>query len=260
MYRALVQVGDDGQVTLSEEELHHLVRVRRLQPGQLFRGLDGLGKEFRCRLERDQGRWWGKVEEVRTQRQPLLKMTLVQSLVKGDRFEWVLEKATELGVWEVVPIVTWRTEVRLGDRREQNKIARWNKIMLGAVKQSGQSRVPHLRRAVTLEAFLSEETISSTAFRLDEARGTCFRDLLSQHRGSRQSLLFVGPEDGWDDRDRAIFDRHGVTPVCLGPRVLRAETAAVAALSILQYELGDLCDETGSVHYSDRPLGRTSPP
>ena len=75
---------------------------------------DGIGTEFRCRLERDQGRWWGKVEEVRTQRQPLLKVTLAQSLVKRDRFEWILEKATELGVWEIVPILTWRTEVRLG--------------------------------------------------------------------------------------------------------------------------------------------------
>ena len=120
--------------------------------------------------------------------------------------------------------------------------------MLGAVKQSGQSRVPRLRRAVTLEEFLSEEKISSAGFRLDEAGGTCFRDLLSQHRGSRQSLLFVGPEGGWDERDRAIFDQHSITPVCLGPRILRTETAAVAALSILQYELGDLCDETGSIH------------
>ncbi len=248
MYRALVTVDSDRQVELSEEEIHHLVRVRRLQPGQMFLGLDGLGKEFRCRLERDQGRWWGKVETVQTQRQPLLKVTLAQSLVKRDRFEWVLEKATELGVWEVVPIITWRTEVRLGDRREQNNIARWNKIMLGAVKQSGQSRVPHLRHPVTLEEFLAEEPTFSTTFRLDEAGGTCLRDLLAKHRGSQQSLLFVGPEGGWDDRDRAIFDQHRVTPVCLGPRVLRTETAALAALSILQYELGDLCDETGSVH------------
>ena len=248
MYRALVQVGDDGQVALSEEEVHHLVRVRRLQPGQMFWGLDGTGQEFRCRLEQDQGRWWGKAEEVRKQRQPLLKMTLAQSLVKRDRFEWILDKATELGVWEIVPIITSRTEVRLGDRREQNKIARWNKIMLGAVKQSGQSRVPLLRRAVPLQEFLSEETISSTSFRLDEAGETCFRDLLSQHGGSRKSLLFVGPEGGWDDQDRTIFDQYSISPVCLGPRILRTETAAVAALSILQYELGDLCDETGSIH------------
>lgn len=248
MYRALVKVRSDEQVELSEEEIHHLVRVRRLQPGQMFLGLDGLGKEFRCRLERDQSRWWGQIEAVLTQRQPLLKVTLAQSLVKRDRFEWVLEKATELGVWEVLPIITWRTEVRLGERREQNKIECWNKILLGAVKQSGQSRVPHLRHPVSLEQFLAEETVPSTTFRLDEAGGTCLRDLLAQHRGSQQALLFVGPEGGWDDRDRATFDQYGVTPVCLGPRVLRTETAAVAALSILQYELGDLCDKTGSVH------------
>ena len=175
-------------------------------------------------------------------------MTLAQSLVKGDRFEWVLEKATELGVWEIVPIITSRTEVRLGGRRERNKIARWNKIMVGAVKQSGQSRVPQLRHPVTLEEFLAEETISSTTFRLDEAGGTGLRNLLSEHRGSQQLLLFVGPEGGWDDRDRTTFDQHSVPPVCLGPRVLRTETAALAALSILQYELGDLSDETGSLH------------
>ena len=248
MYRALVTVDSNGQVELSEEEIHHLVRVRRLHPGQISLGLDGLGKEFRCSLERDRDRWWGKVEAVLTQRKPLLKMTLAQSLVKRDRFEWVLEKATELGVWEVVPIISRRTEVRLRDRREQNKIARWNKIMLGAVKQSGQSRVPLLRHPVTLEEFLAEEATSSTTFRLDESGGTCLRDLLAQHRGSQQSQLFVGPEGGWDDQDRSIFDQHGIIPVGLGPRVLRTETAAVAALSILQYELGDLCDATGSVH------------
>ncbi len=248
MYRALVEPGADGIVELPEEELHHLVRVRRLQPGQSFWGVDGLGKEFRCRLEREGGRWWGSIQEVRIQRQPPLKIILAQSLVKKDRFEWILEKATELGVWEVVPTIAWRTEVKLGGSREGRMMARWNRIMLSAIKQSGQSRLPLLGRPVGLNELLARRTNFPIAIRLDEAGGSHLRDLMAQHESVGEALVLVGPEGGWDDRDREILDRHGVSPAYLGPRILRTETAAIAAISILQFQLGDLCDDAYSVY------------
>lgn len=248
MYRALVEPGPSGFVEVSEEEAHHLVRVRRLQPGQNFYGVDGLGNEFRCLLERKGSRWLGRIEEVRIQKQPPLKITLAQSLVKKDRFEWVLEKTTELGVWEVVPMITCRTEVKLAGCREDRMMARWHKIMLSAIKQSGQSRLPLLSRPVELDQVLERGKCSSLVIRLDEAGGIHLRDLVAQHQQAREALVLVGPEGGWDDSDREIFDQSQVPPAHLGPRILRTETAAIVALSILQFELGDLGDGTNSVY------------
>ncbi len=109
MYRALIHLNEQGRVVLPEDELHHLVRVRRARRGDRFLGLDGNGRVYLCRLERAREGWYGSVlEELEEHGASALRVTLAQALIKKNKFEWVLQKATEIGVSEIVPLITVR--------------------------------------------------------------------------------------------------------------------------------------------------------
>ncbi len=172
MYRALIEIGDQGRVVLPERELHHLIRVRRARAGDRFVGLDGTGRVYLCSLERTQEGWHGTIlKELQEQGKPPLRVTLAQSLIKKDKFEWVLQKATEVGVSEIVPLITARTELLLNPEREERRMKRWRKILLEAVKQCGRAQIPQLAQPMGLREFLCA---SSEEFKLvlDEKGGT----------------------------------------------------------------------------------------
>jgi 16S rRNA (uracil1498-N3)-methyltransferase len=257
VHRVLAERIDDGKAVLSEEESHHLVRVLRLRPGDTFVAHDGKGGVYLCRLrkpeepELDYGRrrarevpvWVGEIVRALPNRtESPLSICLAQSLIKKDKFEWVIQKAVELGVTEIVPLITWRTEVRPDEEGVEHRMRRWRKILVEAFKQSGRSRLPLLNEPVTLEAFLGQWQ-AELRFVLDEQGGTHLRDILRTGKAVTSCLFLIGPEGGWDERDRVVLRSHGVTAVHLGPRVLRTETAPVSVMSILQYELGDLGPE-----------------
>ena len=222
-----------------EEELHHLVRVRRSQVGDTFVGFDGTGKVYVCSLEREDTQWYGRILEIEEVEESPLELTLGQALIKKDRFEWVIQKATELGVSRIVPLVSTRTELQLTPQRQAKRMQRWQRILLEAVKQCGSARIPQLSDPTGLEACLSGSQ-AQLRLVLDERGTTDLKWLVGNNRDKTSVLVLVGPEGGWDDRDRALFQQHDVSTVHLGPRILRTETAPVTALSILQYELGDL--------------------
>jgi 16S rRNA (uracil1498-N3)-methyltransferase len=172
MYRALIQLDDQGHVALPEDEVHHLIRVRRARAGDRFVGLDGTGKVHLCSLEETQEGWHGTIlKELQEQGKPPLRVTLAQSLIKKDTFEWVLQKATEVGVSEIVPLITARTELLLNPEREKRRMKRWRKILLEAVKQCGRAQIPQLANPTGLREFLCA---SSEDFKLvlDEMGGT----------------------------------------------------------------------------------------
>ncbi len=240
MHRVIAHLIEDDTVLLSEEEAHHLVRVLRVRPGDNFLAHDGKGGIFRCRLVKGPAGWHGKiVERVESRTESTLSICLAQSLIKKDKFEWVIQKAVELGIEEIVPVISWRTEVRLDDGGLSHKMQRWEKIVAEAFKQSGREVLPTLHTPVPLETFLQNWS-AELQFVLDEADGVRLRSLLHQKTSVRSCYFIVGPEGGWDERDRQLFAAHGVTAVQLGKRVLRTETCPITVLSILQYELGDL--------------------
>ncbi len=244
MYRALIQIGDQGRVVLPERELHHLIRVRRARVGDRFVGLDGTGRVYLCSLERTQEGWHGTIlKELQEQGKPPLRVTLAQSLIKKDKFEWVLQKATEVGVSEFVPLITARTEILLNPEREERRMKRWRRILLEAIKQCGRAQIPQLANPMGLREFLCA---SSEEFKLvlDEKGGLHLKELIEDHRDAVSCLVIVGPEGGWDESDRQLLREQRVPAVNLGTRILRAETAPVTILSILQYELGDLFPTT----------------
>ena len=168
-----------------------------------------------------------------------LRVILGQALLKKDKFELVIQKATELGVTEIVPLVTERTEIRLDDFKTERRMKRWKRILMEAVKQTGLTSVPELSPPVSLEKFLSAKS-ASLQFFLDENQGMSLGDSIGENQRHSSCLTVVGPEGGWDGQDRQIFGEHRLVPVHLGPRTLRSETTPLVILSILQYELGDL--------------------
>lgn len=239
-YCAFADRFEDGRAHLADDEAHHLVRVRRFSEGDLFEATDGKGRRCLCRLQRDGAIWFGKVlEEVESHSESPFRIVLAQALLKSDKFEWVLQKATELGVAEIAPIVTKRTEVKLDPRRTAGKLNRWRRILVEAVKQCGRSRVPALSEPVQLHEFVATPR-ALPLWALDEEASESLSQLF--RRGSRPSgvVALVGPEGGWDPDDRRILGQAAAVSVRLGPRILRAETAPVAFLSILQHLYGDL--------------------
>jgi len=239
--RVIAESVEEGKVILSDEESHHLVRVLRVRPGEKFLAHDGKCQVFLCRLARQPEGWYGEIiETLASEAESTLSICLAQSLIKKDKFEWVIQKAVELGIHEIVPVTSWRTEVRIEDDDGlDHKMRRWEKIMVEAFKQSGRNVLPKLHRPVSLEMFLKDWS-ADLRFVLDEDRGVGLRSLLGESRGVGSCHLIVGPEGGWDDRDRELFNAHSIPAVHLGKRILRAETCPVVVLAIVQYELGDM--------------------
>ena len=240
MKRLLIETVEGERAFLNDNEVHHLVKVLRAHEGELFDGVDGHGKRLHCALRRDSDGWYGEVLSTwgKSDESPL-KVTLGQALIKKDKFEWVIQKTVELGVTRIVPIVSERTEIRLKDQREERKMRRWSRILEEAVKQSGRSLIPELSSPILLGDLLKREA-NLLCIVLDEEGGASLIELAREHANLDSCMLLVGPEGGWGQRDRELFAAHSTVSLHLGPRILRTETASVAALSLLQYEFGDL--------------------
>ena len=238
---------DGAGVELSREESAHLVNVLRLRAGDEAFVFDGAGREFRCRVETVRGRA-GRVrlaveEEVAPQRpESPLALVLAVALLKGEKFDTVVQKATELGVVRVVPVVTARADVRLRAGKERDaRVRRWQRLALEAAKQSGRAVVPAVAAPVELDKLLTDEG------RVDEARllftergGRGLREALDVGTAPTALTALTGPEGGWADEELAQAEAAGWRLVTLGGRTLRAETAAIAVCAVLQHLCGDL--------------------
>ncbi len=240
MIRVFVEPSSGGRVELPDEERHHLIRVRRCREGDVFLGFHAREGWLRCRLTRGPAGYVGEVlgpEGV--DRESPLRVTLAQALAKRERFEWVLQKSVELGVTEIVPLITHRSELKLVERQREKRLTRWRKIVREAMKQSGRGQLPGLGEPVELKTCLAGELPEVRLF-LDESGSRTLREWITGRPPPSSCLLVVGPEGGWDDRDRDLLVAADCTPVKLGPRIMRTETAPIAGLAVLQHVWGDL--------------------
>ena len=237
-------------VALSEEESRHLRDVLRLRAGEEAYVFDGEGREFRCVVAEAGGRGGAARLEVRTPVEPPspespLELTLAVALLKGEKFDLVVQKATELGVSSIIPVSTKRSEVRPRDEREESgrskRVERWRRLALEAAKQSGRARLPRVAEPRGFESVVEDEEGPERLRVLFAERGGTGLDApaAATSRPTHVTAL-VGPEGGWDDEELELARARGWTIVTLGGRTLRAETAALAVCALLQHLFGDL--------------------
>jgi 16S rRNA (uracil1498-N3)-methyltransferase len=221
----------NGVAELRGEDARHLSRVLRAEPGQKYEISDG-GCAWLAEISEARGDRvvFRIVEPVASPELPV-SVTLLAALIKFDRFEWMIEKATELGVSRIVPVEAARSEKGLFEA-SQKRAERWMRIAREAGQQSRRLRAPEILPAVRLQAALAES--ADHRYWLEEETAPALFRLLPESRlASARVAMVVGPEGGWTDTERRAAGEAGWVPVSLGPLVLRAETATAAALAIL---------------------------
>ena len=251
---------DGAGVQLSPEESRHLRDVLRLRAGDEAFVFDGEGREFACVVvETGSGGGRGALArlEVRGRAEPpspesSLRLSLGVALLKGEKFDLVVQKATELGASRIVPIVSRRADVRLRDERDAGgRVERWRRLALEASKQSGRARVPPVEMPAAFGNFVAAGTDADGARLMFAERGggdagALVRVGLSEFaggvEGSRPTsvMALVGPEGGWEEEEVALASERGWTIITLGGRTLRAETAAITVAALLQHLFGDM--------------------
>ena len=231
-------LAEGAVVELPEVAVAHLVRVLRLGPGDRVRLFNDDGHDYEAELlavgKRDaQARVLGRSA---VDNESPLRITLAQGIARGEKMDWVLQKATELGVARIAPVVSERTEVKLDADRADKRGAHWRGVVAGACEQSGRARLPELLPPQSLANFLAGER-STHRFALEPGAG---RTLAQVGLAAGDSLcLLVGPEGGLSERDLAAARAAGFEGLRLGPRILRTETAALAAIAGLNALYGD---------------------
>jgi 16S rRNA (uracil1498-N3)-methyltransferase len=238
---------DGSKVTLASEEERHLRDVLRLGRGDEVFVFDGEGREFRCHVE-DYGRGEAMLsvgEEVEPARpESLLSLNLAIALLKGEKFDWVVQKATELGVTRIVPVVTKLADVRLRDEADgARRVARWQRIALEACKQSGRARVPLIDAPTAVTSLIKSANADAEHWNVmfAERDGVSLGKAIEKIAARPLAITaLVGSEGGWTDEEIALAQGAGWSVVTLGGRTLRAETAAIAVAVLLQHVFGDL--------------------
>jgi 16S rRNA (uracil1498-N3)-methyltransferase len=232
-------------VTLSDEESHHLTRVLRIGPGTKVRVFDGVGREYECEVQvaSRSAATLAIVNEVTGPVESQLRLTLGQALIKNDKFDWVVQKATELGVNRIVPLITAHSEVVLSEERGDKRVKRWERIALEALKQCGRRRLVEIAVPAKWEDYCRADS-NQVRLLLSEHGGISLKSAARNISSRLESIsIATGPEGGWDKDEVDVGLSLGQTAVLLGPRILRAETAAVAGVTMVQYLFGDLSTE-----------------
>ncbi|HEX8710192.1 MAG TPA: 16S rRNA (uracil(1498)-N(3))-methyltransferase [Pyrinomonadaceae bacterium] len=238
---------DGSNVTLASEETRHLRDVLRLKAGDEVFVFDGAGREYRCTVEecrRDSTTLKLCAGVAPAHRESPLGLTLAVALLKGEKFDLVVQKATELGVARIVPVLTKHADVRLRDETDAaRRLARWRRVALEAAKQSGRALVPQVAAPLALASLLGAAWAGDAEWRVIFAeRGgrTLSAEMAALHTRPHVLTALVGSEGGWAEEELALALDAGWSAVTLGGRTLRAETAAIAVAVLLQHQFGDL--------------------
>lgn len=247
LYLPIPRIIDD-QISITGEKAHYLVSVLRCKVGNELTIFDGEGNCLRTEITKS-----GKKEVVAEvlEKSPCdlespLNVVLAQGLLKGEKMDVVVQKATELGVKEIVPIITERSQLR-----ETRRTARWRKIAEEAARQSGRALVPIVHEPVNFEKFLElpstdrgfifyEEGGISLRAAIDKMQDAGYGIRKTEHHASNPVNILIGSEGGFTVREVALAKEKGLIVTSLGNRILRAETAAISAVALIQFLLGDM--------------------
>jgi len=227
------------RLSLPDTASGHLLRVLRLREGDQCVLFNGDGHDYPARIVRADKRG-GEVEilgSVPVHTESPLSLWLLQGIARGEKMDLILQKATELGVSGIIPVISERSEVKLDAARAEKRLAHWRQVIIAACEQSGRARIP---------ALFPPTPLAQCGARLPDTAARWYLDpdtahtLASAHAAQGHPIvLAIGPEGGWSPRDRQILTASGFSALSLGPRILRTETAGLAAISVMQMRFGD---------------------
>lgn len=226
--------------SLPDSAAQHLLRVLRLGVGDacvLFNG-DGHDVDALIVSADKRGADVEIIDSRRIDTESPLRIVLLQGIARGEKMDWILQKATELGVAGFIPVSSDRSEVKLDAARAAKRVAHWTSVVVSACEQSGRAVVPPVAAPSSLESALRSLPDGSQRLTLDPQATDTPASIAAP--GARTVVIAIGPEGGWSPRDRAALQASCFTGLRLGPRILRTETAGIAAISALQVRFGDL--------------------
>jgi 16S rRNA (uracil1498-N3)-methyltransferase len=241
--RFFVEGFSETTAILRGETAEHLGRVLHAEAGQLYELSDGQ-RVWLARIERvaltrrGDNRIDFALVEALPAREPALRISLLLSLVKFDRFEWCLEKATELGASEIIPLAAARTDKPLIAAADKRR-TRWERILLESAQQSRRLRPPALHALVSPEKAFTRSTASCRILLSERREASSLREILHGHTAANTAALAIGPEGGWTDDEVAAARVAGFSEASLGENILRTETAVLASMAILGFALVD---------------------
>ena len=231
----------DRSVVITGEDVNHVKNVLRLKENDELIVSDGRGRDYHCRISgitneevvADICDICDNFSELSTE------MTLFQGFPKGDKMELIIQKTVELGVTRIVPVMTKRTVVKLDDKKAKKKTERYNMIAESAAKQSGRGMIPEVTMPVSFaEAVSMAEKLDMNIIPYEEAEGVEYsRNIIKNIKGKKSLGIFIGPEGGFAREEVEKALDAGVSAITLGHRILRTETAGMAVISIIMFEL-----------------------
>lgn len=243
MHRFFVdpEILQGNRVVLPATQAHQIRNVLRLRAGSAILVLDNSGAEYEVVLRQvDKQQVVGEAVAKRpSPNEPAVHLTLYQALMKRDKFEWVLQKGTEIGVSQFVPLVTQRSLVQDIDIKE-GKLYRWQKIITEAAEQSHRGRIPNLQQPQTLAQALADHPAQPGLIAWEEAEGLTLRAALAGGERPSHISLFIGPEGGFAVEEVEAAQAAGLQAITLGKRILRAETAALVASALVLHHLDEV--------------------
>jgi 16S rRNA (uracil1498-N3)-methyltransferase len=235
-----VPLAPGHSLPLPREAAQHALRVLRLQAGDPVTLFNGDGRQYRARLATADPRAASVHIEAAEMpaRESCLRITLIQALARGEKMDWIIQKATELGAARILPVTSGRSEVRLDDARGKKRLEHWRAIAIAACEQCGRNVIPGIAAPESLKACLAAHPQANTEARWMLHPGGTVR-LRDAVPAATEVMLAVGPEGGFSDNDLSALRDAGFRDLALGPRVLRTETAGLAAMAALQAVHGD---------------------
>jgi len=254
MHRFLIQPNDlnNERLTLTGEDAKHMLTVLRFQVGDVFLAFDGTGFEYEAEVTSiSKNSISGKViKAYQPETEPLKRVVLFQGLPKTDKMDWIVQKAVELGVREIIPMSTQYSVMRIDEKGLEGKLERWNRIAREACKQSGRVMVPAVRAPLTYQEAVKlwsdsvknkPEDEAMTVYCYENEGKKCLKDLFKCYNIDHVNAagIFIGPEGGFSENETMLAKAAGFSPVSLGKRILRTETAAIAVLSVVMHEMGE---------------------
>ncbi|MDI6784325.1 MAG: 16S rRNA (uracil(1498)-N(3))-methyltransferase [bacterium] len=232
----------ETEIMFPAEQSERIKKVLRLKVGDSVIIFDGLGKEYRVTIEKiNQHEIAANIESMTViTRDPKLEITLMQGLPKFEKFDFIVQKATELGVKRIIPLITERTIPKLTPQKVKTRVNRWHKIACSAAEQSGRTVIPIISSIMNFQKGLEEiKSCELKLFFWEEERESNLKTILRKINQITSVAVIIGPEGGFTKEEAELAKQAGATSVSLGSRLLRTETAPITALSILLYEFSE---------------------